>query len=246
MVESQGAPTVGRRFGAFVELIAAVAGLFLGAALIGSLVTPLLTAKLVTPVLGLGMWGAVIVGWLLLRRSGQSYRDLGLRRPVSWPRTIGWAAIVVIASELGMIGVGWLIRNATRWPPLDTRYIRQSIEGNTLAYVIWIMLVVWGSAAFGEELLTRGFTLDRLEIIFGKSRLGLALAILLQAAIFGLLHAIQGPTGVVLTGFIGVVLALGYVASGRNLWVAIIAHGLMDSTSLTLMYFGLPLWGYIR
>ena len=246
MANDQQVSTIGRRVGAVLEIVAAIAGLFVAAAMLGAIVAPLLPAKLVTPVLGLSMWGAVFAGWLLLRRSGSSYSKLGLARPISWSKSLGWAAVAVVASELGVAGLGVLIHAATDWPPLDTRYIRLSIEGDPLAYLVWITLVVWGSAAFGEELLARGFLLDRLRIVFGGKPAGMAVAILLQAAIFGALHAVQGPTGMVLTAYVGVVLALVYVASGRNLWAPIIAHGFMDSTSLTLMFFGIPLWGYIK
>lgn len=238
--------TIWRRLRALLEIIATFIGLFVAAALLGAFVTPLLPRKLVTPVLGLGMWGAVIAGGVLLALSKSSYQRLGLRRPGSWVKTLGWALVAVVASNLGAAGLGFLIRATTAWPPLDVAYIRASIEGDTLSYLVWMALVVWGSAAFGEELFARGFVLDRLQITFGAGRVGIAVAVIAQAAIFGALHAIQGPTGIVITGYVGVVLAVIYIASGRNLWAPIIAHGLMDSLSLTLMYLGAPLAGYIR
>ncbi len=77
---------------------------------------------------------------------------------------------------------------------------------------------MWGSAAFGEELFARGFALDRLQTVFGRRGLGLVFAALGQAAIFGALHAIQGPSGVIVTAYVGLVFAWIYFASGRNLW----------------------------
>ena len=66
----------------------------------------------------------------------------------------------------------------------------------------------------------------------------------LGAAIFGLLHAVQGPSGMLITGYIGLVFAGIYLASGRNLWAPILAHGTADTVSLTMLYLGVPLPGY--
>jgi membrane protease YdiL (CAAX protease family) len=49
-----------------------------------------------------------------------------------------------------------------------------------------------------------------------------------------------------ITGYVGIVLACAYFASGRNLWAPILAHGAVDSAALTLMYFGAPLGGHMR
>ena len=141
---------------------------------------------------------------------------------------------------------GWGEGSLTDWPPMDVGYIRSSIQGNIVAYLTWIVLVVWGSAAFGEELLARGFIMNRLEAVFGKRGLGIVAAIAGQAAIFGGLHAIQGPTGILITAYAGIVLGSVYYFSGRNLWAPIIAHGIMDTMALTAMYLGLNLPGHIN
>src|SRR5437868_4278039 len=98
-------PSLWRRAGAVLEIFASVAGLFVAAASLGVLVAPHLPPKVVTPVLALGMWGAVLVGWLLLKLSKSSYRDLGLRRPASWLKTIGWAAFAVAIGDLGAFAI---------------------------------------------------------------------------------------------------------------------------------------------
>ena len=182
-----------------------------------------------TPIQALALWGAVGAGALLLRRSGGSYRALGLKRPASWWATIGWTAAGLVLAWAGTAAVGAAIHTLTNWPPLDVGYIRTSIEGNSAAWLMWMVLVVWGSAAFGEELLSRGFLLDRFWTIAGRGRAGLGVAVVLQATTFGLLHAIQGPTGIVVTAWIGLVFAGIWLALGRNLWAPILAHGISDS-----------------
>ena len=232
------------RLVAFLEIVGAIAALFLAAILIG-LIAPLLPESARTPVQALAMWGAVLAGALMLRRTGRSYRDLGLRRPDSWLKTLGWTAGAMALSFAGAALLGTLIQVTTDWPPLDTAYLRDAIEGDALAYLLFIVLVVWGSAAFGEELFARGFVLDRMQILFGGWRGAQVAAIVGQAALFGIFHAQQGPTGIVITFYVGLVLAGIWLASGRNLWAPILAHGLMDTISLTLMFAGQPLQGYI-
>lgn len=240
------AAAIGRSVRAVFEIVGAFAGLFVAAALIGALIVPLLPPRLATPVMGLGLWGAVAAGWALLRLSKRSYGDLGFKRPASWLKTLGWAVLAALVSNLGAFAIGALISTNLNWPPLDTSYIRASIEGDVAAYVMWMVLVVWGSAAFGEELFARGFVLDRLHAVFGNGRIGLVIAVLGQAALFGALHAVQGPTGIVITAYVGLVFAIVYYASGRNLWAPILAHGLMDSVGLTLMFLAMPLPGHIQ
>ncbi|WP_292105439.1 CPBP family intramembrane glutamic endopeptidase [Brevundimonas sp.] len=228
------------------EIIAAFGGLFFASAILGALVAPNAVEWLQTPLLALAMWGAVLVGGLFLRLRRSSYRQLGLARPASWTRTLVLAVIAAVGANLGALALGIVIQATTDWPPLDLTYIRLSLEGNTAAYLVWMVLVVWGSAAVGEELFARGFVMDRLTVLFGGSRVAIAAAVLVQALLFGLLHAIQGPTGVLITAFVGVVLAITYYASGRNLWAPIIAHGLMDTYGLTLIFLGLPLPGHLN
>lgn len=56
---------------------------------------------------------------------------------------------------------------------------------------------------------------------------------------FALLHVYQGLAGVVSTGLIGLVFCVCFVLVKRNLWVVIIAHGLIHLMSFTAIYFGL-------
>jgi uncharacterized protein len=237
--------SAGARLIALVQLVAAIVALFITSGFIGGLITPNLPENLRTPILGLALWGGVVAGAVMLMASKTSFGRIGFSPPANWPKCLLWVVLAVMASLAGAVAIGECIRRFTDWPPLDVSYIRTSIQGDVTAYAIWILLVVWGSAAFGEELLARGFIMNRLEAVFGRGPAGVVLAVLGQAAIFGALHAIQGATGVAITAYVGVVLAATYYLSGRNLWAPILAHGIMDTVSLTAMYLGAPLPGYI-
>jgi membrane protease YdiL (CAAX protease family) len=175
------------------------------------------------------------VATLLLRTVGETWRDVGLSKP-GFVRT----AVLVVVGYLGMSLVYVLI---TRLLLLGlglepkTLSLFSAVQGDTAEYLYWLVPVAWGSAAFGEELVFRGYLQTRLTRAVG-GRGGAALALVLQAAIFGALHAYQGLGGAVIAAGAGLVLGLVYIAARRNLWAPILLHGLIDTVSLSSVYFG--------
>ena len=93
-------------------------------------------------------------------------------------------------------------------------------KGN-LEFTLYQLGGVAIGAGFGEEFLFRGFLFQRVAMMFGGSKLAWSIACVIQAAAFGLLHAYQGPLGIVLTASIGLINGLVFLAAGRNLWVTI-------------------------
>ncbi len=79
------------------------------------------------------------------------------------------------------------------------------------------------TAGVSEELVFRGF----LPTLFMPLSASYLLAALPVAAVFGLLHAYQGPHGIVRAGTIGAVLAAGVAWTG-SLWPSIFAHAALD------------------
>ena len=59
----------------------------------------------------------------------------------------------------------------------------------------------------------------------------------MQGALFGVAHAYQNLLGIAITGTLGVLMGLIVLASGRNLWLVIIGHGLFDASRFVLFYF---------
>ena len=91
-------------------------------------------------------------------------------------------------------------------------------------------------------MLFRGFVLDALErIIGGPGRWTTPAVILIQAALFGILHLYQGIGGAAIAGTIGLVLGFIWLFSGRNLWPGIVIHGLIDSGAMTAIFLGATL-----
>ena len=95
----------------------------------------------------------------------------------------------------------------------------------------------WTLFAFGEELIFRGYLMNRITDLVGHTRSGWGVALLLASAIFGLSHFMQGITGVSENFIDGMILGALYLKFGRTLTVPIIAHRVTDTVDFLLVFF---------
>ena len=169
----------------------------------------------------------------MLRAQGSTWRDLGFARAM--PR--GRFLIYTMATVFGVsIATTVLITPLVKFlgaPPLDVGALQTAIEGDLLNYLIFLIPITWGSAAIGEELIARGFLLDRFMRLYRPW-----VAVIAQATLFALAHIYQGPTGVANTFVVALVFGAVYLRSGRNLGPLITAHGIIDTVGVTLIYLG--------
>lgn len=189
-------------------------------------------ALLALPFAMLATLGAMV--WLLSRR-GMHVADLGLRLPPSWPRAvlqgIGLAGVVYVVA----VAVQGILGGFGYYPRLDDF----AALGESFAlYLYGVTAIAWVSAALGEELLFRGFLMRNFRDIFGGGKAAWTLAVVLQAGVFGGLHANQGVAGAVPVAVLALVFGIAYLKLGRNLWPLIIAHGLVDTFGFTMLYLG--------
>ena len=174
--------------------------------------------------------------WLLWRR-GASWRELGCRRPQELGTAAAWTAALFVADMLLIPLITAVVGNALGWPSQQLEAFA-GLRGNLARYLVLLLPISWGTAAFGEELLFRGFLARRLSDAFGATRLAEVAANLGQAALFGLGHAYLGPRGMLNAAALGLTAGLAYRWGGRNLWPLFIAHGLVDSVGITALYLG--------
>lgn len=185
----------------------------------------------------LRMLALVLLATLLLHLNRESWADVGLRRP----RPI-WRAALLVAGGYLAIGAAAASLMLFVLPAFglaqNTHAVFAALRGDTYEYLYWLLPVAWGSAAIGEELVFRGFLQSRLERMFGAGPGAALLAALAQSFIFGALHLYQGAGGALIAGATGLVIGLVYLFGGRNLWICILLHGLIDTVSLTAIYLG--------
>jgi membrane protease YdiL (CAAX protease family) len=178
-----------------------------------------------------------LLGWISLRLRDGGWKAAGLTRPSSWWRTValavGAAAVLQLGSELV---VGPLASRI--WPgPQD---VSQVVGSAALGWkqALTTLLIVWTFAAFGEELSYRGYLLTRAADVVGRSNAAYVVAMILVAVLFGFAHYYKGPAGVVDSTYSGLVLGCAYLLSGRNLWAAILAHGISDTFAVLALFTG--------
>lgn len=169
---------------------------------------------------------------------GLTWRDVGLRRSKAWWKVALQAvlATLLIAIAVNLVAAP-LVHRLVGKAINNSRF--DNIRGNLKVLLGWLSLV-WTIVSFGEEMIFRGYLMNRIADLVGRTRPGWIISLLGSSLIFGLGHGYQGVAGIIDTATIGFLLGTLYLISKRNLWVNIICHGLIDSISLISLYFSRP------
>ncbi len=183
-------------------------------------------------------WRMPVVGLLglsLVWIETRSSLACGVARP-RLVSVIGWTALLVLLT------VGFI--TPVLQPLIDTITGHKTdysaygaLKGNVQA-TTHLIGAAWLSAALGEELVFRAFLMHQLDALLGRLRGGRWIAALAGGVVFGLMHAAQGASGILLTGVVGTMFGYAYLRSRRNLWAMILAHGLIDTWGVTTLYLG--------
>lgn len=178
------------------------------------------------------------IATLVLKPWGWNWRGIGLARPASWRgtafRAIG-ATLVTLVILIALQVILYMLVGPAG--PTSDQSEYNPISGN-LPLLLGMLVVAWTTVAFGEEMLFRAFITNALGRPFQQTRVTVALAVVGSSVAFGLAHFAWGWMGVLETTLFGLVLGTAYVRSGRNLWVTIIAHGLVNTMKFLLLYSG--------
>lgn len=169
---------------------------------------------------------AVVGGLTLLvwRAGGRTLDELGLTaRPEDLGTGLLLAAAFLVAYAADVLHKVRPSRRAetrARWRR-DTPFMPATWPevGHSLVLVV--------AAALFEELVYRGFLVAYVAHFTGTTPLGLALAVALPAAVFGVLHLYQGARSAVLIALLAGVFGALLVVTG-SLWIPIALHLLVD------------------
>lgn len=140
---------------------------------------------------------------------------------VPFPETgplLAWAGVLVAGAGVVTLGFHFL----GRWlgipeSPILARLLPRT--GGEQSLFAGLSL----AAGLGEELAYRGYAITVLTPLLGSAWGAAALT----SAVFGGLHAYQGPLGILRTAALGFLLAAGFLLSG-SLWPGIVAHATID------------------
>jgi len=193
----------------------------------------LITGNMLLSVLGTPL--AVVALTLLLRRRGESWAALGLRKPRRWSVAMVQAVVIAVVVLSVMLGLQLMLEGIFKTP--DDSFL-DDVRGNVWLYLYFVGVVSWLAQGLGEELLFRGFIMTRLAQMFRLNRAAWGAAVLIQGVLFGLMHGYQGVAGMISAAGAGIVFGIGYLMTGRNLLPCVIAHALCGMVLISMVYFG--------
>jgi uncharacterized protein len=175
-----------------------------------------------------------LLAWISLRLRGLGWRDIGLRVHRNWGKTLAPGIAAGIGIELlELFCTQPLLARLTGQMPDLSGFDR--VAGN-VKWLLVSLAFTWTLFAFGEELVFRGYIMNRIAGLAGLTQNGWAIAFVLASALFGLSHFRQGITGVSENFIDGLILSALYLRSGRTLAVPIIAHGVTDTVDFILIF----------
>ena len=176
-----------------------------------------------------------VLGWLSIRWRDGGWKHVGLARPKSWK----WTVVIAAGAAALRLGLGAVIEtvSARFWPPIKAPTGSEAIHADWKQALLWLG-IIWTFAAFGEEMSYRGYLLTRAADLGRRTTLAWWLAMVAVSVLFGYGHFYKGPAGIVDSGVAGLILGAAYLLSGRNLWVAILAHGFIDTVGIVALFFG--------
>jgi len=180
-----------------------------------------------------------VLGIASIRLREGNWRAIGLALPKSWGITI----LIALATAVTVILVGQLVTE----PLAQAMGLHTAKSAPTALGLrkgdVWSLAkalgVVWTFAAFGEEVGYRRYLLGRAADIGNRSAVAYGMALFCVSVLFGIGHDYQGPAGMFTTACDGLMIGTAYLLSRRNLWVAVLAHGFIDTIALGVVFLGL-------
>ena len=178
-----------------------------------------------------------VLFWISLRLRDGGWSVAGLTRPKSW-----WKIVVmaIVAAALLLLGSQFVIEPLAShlWHRPEQVSSLLKVPAHDWKFAVRNLAIVWLFAGFGEEVGYRGYLLTRAADLGNRSKIAYVAATLYVAVLFGLAHFYKGPAGIMDSTYSGLVLGGVYLFSGRNLWAAILAHGISDTIVVLVIFMG--------
>ena len=221
-----------RRFRYLIDIIVLVAVVFASDAALGAFYRPKNMQSAFLAEAAVQMF-QVLAACVLIWLRRERLAAIGLKQPKNW-----WKTILFGIAIAAVVFVGMYISERAGFRRDLSRF--KEVQGNLELAIYGVFYALIG-AGFYEEFMFRGFLMQGFAMLFGGNRGGWIIANIVQAALFGVSHAYQNPLGIAITGALALAMGFLVLASGRNLWLVIIGHGLYDASRFGLFYFqGVP------
>ncbi len=187
----------------------------------------------------------LVMVYVGLRLRGQSWDHFGLRFRIggAWTAvcTVSQSVVVFVAAVAAFLFGAVLMAIIVGLPEGADMSGYAYLRGN-LGMTVLALASVYLVSSFGEEVIYRGFLINRIAELRGGDMTTVSkstrwLAVVISSIVFGLVHSDWGIVGMVQASCMGLALGAAYVLVRRNLWVTILAHAYMDTILILQMYF---------
>jgi membrane protease YdiL (CAAX protease family) len=152
-------------------------------------------------------------------------------------RILGW----VVVWTLIQLGVVMPVLNHLTGRTQDLSEMA-GVEGSVGLLLVFLVLT-WTIAAFGEELVYRGYLPTRLTEALGSGTAAVITAVVASSVLFGVAHTEQGLVGVVVT-FLDALFFSALRLRYRTVWASILAHGFNNTIGLLALFLVGPIYGF--
>lgn len=172
--------------------------------------------------------------WLYLKFSKETFSNIGFSFKRFKIKSILIGSLVAVLVLCGM--------QLIFFPALEYFIVFEETDIELYDFIrenkwnyLFIIIMGWLVGGLYEEIIFHGFIFSRLEkIIPGKH--ATALSFIFTSIIFGAYHFQLGTTGVMNAFIVGAAYHMLALYFKRNLWYAIICHGVYDTIVITLIY----------
>ncbi|NND32435.1 MAG: CPBP family intramembrane metalloprotease [Saprospiraceae bacterium] len=181
----------------------------------------------------------LIYVWIGLKLRGESFAHFGLTfRRISWRESLKVFLLSLLVFVLAIAGfiIGSIIMANITGIPENSSMGGYDYLKNNMGMLLLTLVGVYIVSSFGEEVVYRGFLINRIIEIAGDTTRGSIIAVIASSVIFGLVHYEWGPMGIVQTFFMGLALGICYIKLKKRLWILILAHAYMDTILMVQMY----------
>lgn len=183
--------------------------------------------------------GMLVTIWIGLRIRGQGWGHLGLRGAGRrWLLRVVFQSIAVVIFAVVAFIAGSVATSGVEIASKSADMSRYNYLQGNLPMLVLSLAGAWVVSSFGEEVVYRGFLMNRLAEMGRGTRVAWTAAVVISAVVFGLAHFAWGIVGVVQTTFMGLALAVSYLLVKRNLWVLVLAHAYLDTALFVQLYIG--------
>ena len=178
-----------------------------------------------------GFFFGLGVALIIVKEHGWDWSVMGFGQRIT-VRTVLIAIALAAVSYLAFGVIDALLE--LKYGAIDLSSV-EDIKGNFVGYAV-LMIIMWVFAAFGEELLFRGYYMQWTARMFGSTTTAWLVAAVLTSVYFGVSHSYQGMAGAISVGLGGLFQAMIYFFNRRNLALGALVHGFFDSIGLTLIF----------